>query len=167
MNDSKPGILVINVLHYTGEWMGTTEGTKYLVPFATSSRTLVEKLVEIFNRVREINDEEYETDMEILSADTIKRSPSTDAVQRRDSTPSVVDIVVSSKTITAAQAKELETRIQDPVYDNMDTYVLNYKLEALFDEYWGRYKNQIGHPSYQGTDPATTVYTQENKKDES
>lgn len=144
---NKPGILVINILHYTGEWMGTTEGAKYLIPFAASNRTLVEKLVETFNRVREVSDEAYETDMEILDADTIKEALyGCRTAQRLDS--SVVDIVVSSKTITAAQAKDLETRIQDPVYDNMDTYVLNYKIKALFDEYWGKYKNQIGHPSY-------------------
>ena len=147
MNTNKAGILVINVLHYTGEWMGTTEGTKCLVPFAASNRALVEKLVETFNRVRKVNDEEYETDMEILSADTIKEALyGCRIAQRLDS--SVVDIVVSSKTITAAQAKELETRIQDPVYDNMDTYVLNYKLEALIDEYWGTYRTQVGFPSY-------------------
>lgn len=147
MNTNKPGILVINVLHYTGEWMGTTEGTKYLVPFAASNRALVEKLAETFNKVRKVNDEEYETDMEILSADTIKEALyGCRIVQRLDS--SVVDIVVSSKTITAAQTKDLETRIQDPVYDNMDTYVLNYKLEALLDEYWGTYRTQVGFPSY-------------------
>lgn len=147
MNDHKPGILVINVLHCTGEWMGTIEGTKYLVPFAASNCILVEKLAETFNRVRKVNDEEYETDMEILSADTIKEALyGCRIAQRLDS--SVVDIVVSSKIITATQAKDLETRIQDPAYDNMDTYVLNYKLEALLDEYWGKYKNQIGHPSY-------------------
>lgn len=144
---NKPGILVINVLHYTGEWMGTTEGTKYLIPFAASNRTLIEKLAETFNRAREVSDEAYETDMEILDADTIKEALyGCRIAQRLDS--SVVDVVVSSKTITAAQAKDLETRIQDPVYDNMDTYVLNYKIEALFDEYWGKYKNRIGHPSY-------------------
>ena len=144
---NKPGILVINVLHYTGEWMGTTEGTKYLVPFAASNRTLVEKLVETFNRVRKVSDEEYDLSMEVLDADTTREALyGCRIAQRLDS--SVVDIVVSSKTITATQAKDLETRIQDPAYDNMDTYVLNYKLEALFDEYWGKYKSRIGHPSY-------------------
>jgi hypothetical protein len=147
MNNTKPGILVINVLHYTGEWMGTTEGTKYLVPFAASNRPRVEKLAETFNRVRKVNDEAYETDMEILDADTIKEALyGCRIAQQLDS--SVVDMVVSSKTITATQAKDLETRIQDPVYDNMDTYVLNYKLEALFDEYWGKYRNKVGFPSY-------------------
>lgn len=144
---NKPGILVINILHYTGEWMGITEGTKYLIPFAASNRTLIEKLAETFNTVREVNDEAYETDMEILDADTTREALyGCRTAQRIDS--SVVDIVVSSKTITATQAKDLETRIQDPAYDNMDTYVLNYKLEALFDEYWGKYKSRIGHPSY-------------------
>lgn len=144
---NKPGILVINILNYTGEWMGTTEGTKYLIPFAARNRTLIEKLAETFNTVREVNDEAYETDMEILDADTTREALyGCRTAQRLDS--SVVDIVVSSKTITAAQAKDLETRIQDPAYDNMDTYVLNYKLEALFDEYWGKYKSRIGHPSY-------------------
>lgn len=143
----KPGILVINILHYTGEWMGTTEGTKYLIPFAASNRTQVEKLTETFNTVREVNDEAYETDMEILDADTTKEALyGCRTAQRLDS--SVVDIVVSSKTITANQAKDLETRIQDPAYDNMDTYVLNRKLTALLDEYWGKYKNRIGHPCY-------------------
>lgn len=144
---NKPGILVINVLHYTGEWMGTTEGTKYLIPFAASNRVLVEKLVETFNRVRKVSDEEYDLSMEVLGADTTREALyGCRTAQRLDS--SVVDIVVSSKTITAAQTKDLETRIQDPAYDNMDTYVLNYKLEALFDEYWGKYKSRIGHPSY-------------------
>ena len=144
---NKPGILVINVLHYTGEWMGTTEGTKYLIPFAASNRVLVEKLVETFNRVREVSDEEYDLSMEVLGADTTREALyGCRTAQRLDS--SVVDIVVSSKTITAAQAKDLETRIQDPAYDNMDTYVLNRKIEALLDEYWGKYKNQIGHPCY-------------------
>jgi hypothetical protein len=132
---------------YTGEWMGTTEGTKYLIPLAASNRTLIEKLAETFNKVRKVNDEAYETDMEILDADTIKEALyGCHIAQRLDS--SAVDVVVSSKTITAAQIKDLETRIQDPAYDNMDTYVLNYKLEALFDEYWGKYKSRIGHPSY-------------------
>lgn len=144
---NKPGILVINVLHYTGEWMGTTEGTKYLVPFAASNRTLIEKLVEIFNTVRKVSDEAYDMYMEILDADTTREALyGCRMAQRLDS--SAVDIVVSSKTITAAQAKDLETRVQDPAYDNMDTYVLNYKLEALLDEYWGKYKNRIGHPCY-------------------
>lgn len=144
---NKPGMLVINILHYTGEWMGTTEGTKYLVPFAASNRALVEKLAETFNTVREVSDEEYDLSMEVLGADTTKEALyGCRTAQRIDS--SVVDIVVSSKTITATQAKDLETRIQDPAYDNMDTYVLNYKLEALFDEYWGKYKSRIGHPSY-------------------
>ena len=144
---NKPGILVINVLHYTGEWMGTTEGTKYLIPFAASNRVLVEKLVETFNRVREVSDEEYDLSVEVLGADTTREALyGCRTAQRLDS--SAVDIVVSSKTITAAQAKDLETRIQDPAYDNMETYVLNYKLEALFDEYWGKYKSRIGHPSY-------------------
>lgn len=143
----KPGILAINVLHYTGEWMGTTEGTKYLVPFAASHRTLVEKLAETFNRVREVSDEEYDLSMEVLDADTIKEALyGCRTAQRLDS--SAVDIVVSSKTITAAQAKDLETRIQDPAYDNMDNYILNRKLTALLDEYWGKYKNRIGHPCY-------------------
>lgn len=147
MNNTKPGILVINVLHYTGEWMGTTEGTKYLVPFAASNRALIEKLAETFNTAREVSDEGYDLSMDVLDADTIKEALyGCRIAQRLDS--SIVDIVVSSKTITAAQAKDLETRIQDPAYDNMDTYVLNYKLEALLDEYWGKYKNQIGHPSY-------------------
>lgn len=127
--------------------MGTTEGTKYLVPFAASNRTLIEKLVETFNRVREVSDEEYDLSMEVLDADTTREALyGCRTAQRLDS--SAVDIVVSSKTITAAQAKDLETRIQDPAYDNMDTYVLNYKLEALLDEYWGKYKNRIGHPCY-------------------
>lgn len=127
--------------------MGTTEGTKYLVPFAASNRTLIEKLVETFNRVREVSDEEYDLSMEVLDADTTREALyGCRMAQRLDS--SAVDIVVSSKTITAAQAKDLETRIQDPAYDNMDTYVLNYKLEALLDEYWGKYKNRIGHPCY-------------------
>lgn len=144
---NKPGILVINILNYTGEWMGTTEGTKYLVPFAASNRALVEKLVETFNTVWEVSDEAYETDMEILDADTTGEALyGCRIAQRLDS--SVVDIVVSSKTITAAQAKDLETRIQDPVYDNMDTYILNRKLTALLDEYWGKYKSRIGHPCY-------------------
>lgn len=144
---NKPGILVINVLHYTGEWMGTTEGTKYLVPFAASNRTLIEKLVETFNTVRKVSDEAYETDMEILDADTTREALyGCRTAQRLDS--SAVDIVVSSKTITAAQAKDLETRIQDPAYDNMDNYILNRKLTALLDEYWGKYKNRIGHPCY-------------------
>lgn len=144
---NKPGILVINILYYTGEWMGTTEGTKYLIPFAASNRTLVEKLAETFNKVRKVNDEAYEVDMEILDADTTREALyGCRMAQRLDS--SVVDIVVSSKTITAAQAKDLETRIQDPAYDNMDTYVLNYKLTDLLDEYWGKYKKRIGHPSY-------------------
>ena len=144
---NKPGILVINVLHYTGEWMGTTEGTKYLVPFAASNRTQVEKLTETFNTVREVNDEAYETDMEILDADTTREALyGCRTAQRLDS--SVVDIVVSSKTITATQAKDLETRIQNPAYDNMDNYILNRKLTALLDEYWGKYKNRIGHPCY-------------------
>ena len=144
---NKPGILVINILYYTGEWMGTTEGTKYLIPFAASNRTLIEKLAETFNTVRKVNDEAYETDMEILDADTTREALyGCRTAQRLDS--SVVDIVVSSKTITAAQAKDLETRIQDPAYDSMDTYVLNRKLTALFDEYWGKYKSRIGHPSY-------------------
>lgn len=143
----KPGILVINILNYTGEWMGTTEGTKYLIPFAASNRTQVEKLVETFNTVREVSDEEYDLSMEVLGADTTREALyGCRTAQRLDS--SVVDIVVSSKTITATQAKDLETRIQDPAYDNMDTYVLNYKLEALFDEYWGKYKSRIGCPSY-------------------
>lgn len=147
MNNTKPGILVINVLHYTGEWMGTTEGIKYLVPFAASNRALVEKLAETFNRVREVNDEAYETDMEILDADTTREALyGCRIAQRLDS--SVVDIVVSSKTISATQIKDLETRIQDPAYDKMDTYILNRKLEDLFDEYWGKYKSRIGHPSY-------------------
>lgn len=144
---NKPGILVINILNYTGEWMGTTEGTKYLVPFAASNRTLIEKLVETFNRVRKVSDEEYDLSMEVLGADTTREALyGCRIAQRLDS--SVVDIVVSSKTITAAQAKDLETRIQDPAYDKMDTYVLNYKLEALLDEYWGKHKSQIGHPCY-------------------
>lgn len=144
---NKPGILVINILNYTGEWMGTTEGTKYLVPFAASNRTQVEKLAETFNTVRKVSDEAYDMYMEILDADTTREALyGCRMAQRLDS--SAVDIVVSSKTITAAQAKDLETRIQDPAYDNMDTYVLNYKLEALFDEYWGKYKSRIGHPSY-------------------
>ena len=147
MNNTKPGILVVNNLHYTGEYFGTTEGTKYLIPFAASNRTRVEKLAETFNTARKVSDEAYEMDMELLDADTIKEALyGCYAAQRLDS--SVVDIVVSSKTITAAQIGDLETRIQDPAYDNMDTYVLNYKLEALLDEYWGKYKNQIGHPSY-------------------
>lgn len=144
---NKPGILVINVLHYIGEWMGTTEGTKYLVPFAASNRALVEKLAETFNRVRKVSDEAYDVDMEILDADTIREALyGCRIAQRLDS--SAVDIVVSSKTITAAQAKDLETRIQDPAYDNMDNYILNRKLTALLDEYWGKYKNRIGHPCY-------------------
>jgi hypothetical protein len=144
---NKPGILVINVLHYTGEWMGTTEGTKYLVPFAASNRTLIEKLVETFNTVRKVSDEAYDMYMEILDADTTREALyGCRMAQRLDS--SAVDIVVSSKTITAAQAKDLETRIQDSAYDNMDTYILNRKLEALLDEYWGKYKSQIGHPCY-------------------
>lgn len=144
---NKPGILVINILNYTGEWMGTTEGTKYLIPFAASNRTLIEKLAETFNTVRKVSDEAYDMYMEILDADTTREALyGCRMAQRLDS--SAVDIVVSSKTITAAQAKDLETRIQDPAYDNMDTYVLNYKLEALFDEYWGKYKSRIGHPSY-------------------
>lgn len=144
---NKPGILVINVLYYTGEWMGTTEGTKYLVPFAASNRTQVEKLAETFNTVREVSDEEYDLSMEVLGADTTKEALyGCRTAQRLDS--SVVDIVVSSKTITATQAKDLETRIQDPAYDNMDNYILNRKLTALLDEYWGKYKNRIGHPCY-------------------
>lgn len=144
---NKPGILVINVLHYTGEWMGTTEGTKYLVPFAASNRTLIEKLVETFNTVRKVSDEAYDMYMEILDADTTREALyGCRIAQRLDS--SAVDIVVSSKTITAAQAKDLETRIQDSAYDNMDTYVLNRKLTSLLDEYWGKYKSQIGHPCY-------------------
>lgn len=143
----KPGILVINILHYTGEWMGTTEGTKYLIPFAASNRPLIEKLAETFNTVRKVSDEAYDMYMETLDADTTREALyGCRTAQRLDS--SVVDIVVSSKTITATQAKDLENRIQDPAYDNMDTYVLNYKLEALFDEYWGKYKNRIGHPFY-------------------
>ena len=144
---NKPGILVINVLYYTGEWMGTTEGTKYLVPFAASNRTQVEKLAETFNTVREVSDEEYDLSMEVLGADTTKEALyGCRTAQRLDS--SAVDIVVSSKTITATQAKDLETRIQDPAYDNMDNYILNRKLTALLDEYWGKYKSQIGHPCY-------------------
>ena len=144
---NKPGILVINILHYTGEWMGTTEGTKYLVPFAASNRTLIEKLAETFNKVRKVSDEEYDLSMEVLDADTTREALyGCRTAQRLDS--SVVDIVVSSKTITAAQAKDLETRIQDPAYDNMDNYILNRKLTALLDEYWGKYKNRIGHPCY-------------------
>lgn len=144
---NKPGILVINILHYTGEWMGTTEGTKYLVPFAASNRTLIEKLAETFNTVRKVSDEAYDVDMEILDADTTREALyGCRTAQRLDS--SAVDIVVSSKTITAAQAKDLETRIQDPAYDNMDNYILNRKITALLDEYWGKYKNRIGHPCY-------------------
>lgn len=144
---NKPGILVINILHYTGEWMGTTEGTKYLIPFAASNRTLIEKLVETFNTVRKVSDEAYDMYMEILDADTTREALyGCRTAQRLDS--SAVDIVVSSKTITANQATELETRIQDHAYDNMDTYVLNYKLEALLDEYWGKYKSRIGHQCY-------------------
>lgn len=144
---NKPGILVINILHYTGEWMGTTEGTKYLVPFAASNRTLIEKLAETFNKVRKVSDEEYDLSMEVLDADTTREALyGCRTAQRLDS--SAVDIVVSRKTITAAQAKDLETRIQDPAYDNMDNYILNRKLTALLDEYWGKYKNQIGHPCY-------------------
>ena len=144
---NKPGILVINILHYTGEWMGTTEGTKYLVPFAASNRTLIEKLAETFNKVRKVSDEEYDLSMEVLDADTTREALyGCRTAQRLDS--SAVDIVVSSKTITAAQAKDLETRIQDPAYDNMDNYILNRKLTALLDEYWGKYKNRIGHPCY-------------------
>lgn len=127
--------------------MGITEGTKYLIPFAASNRTLIEKLAETFNKVRKVNDEAYETDMEILDADTTREALyGCRIAQRLDS--SAVDIVVSSKTITAAQAKDLETRIQDPAYDNMDNYILNRKLTALLDEYWGKYKNRIGHPCY-------------------
>lgn len=144
---NKLGILAINVLHYTGEWMGTTEGTKYLIPFAASNRILIEKLAETFNTVRKVSDEEYDLSMEVLDADTTREALyGCRTAQRLDS--SVVDIVVSSKTITANQAKDLETRIQDPAYDNIDTYVLNYKLEALLDEYWGKYKSRIGHPIY-------------------
>lgn len=144
---NKPGILVINILYYTGEWMGTTEGTKYLVPFAASNRTQVEKLAETFNTVREVSDEEYDLSMEVLGADTTKEALyGCRTAQRLDS--SVVDIVVSSKTLTATQAKDLETRIQDSAYDNMDTYILNRKLTSLLDEYWGKYKSQIGHPCY-------------------
>lgn len=147
MNNTKPGILVINVLHYTGEWMGTTEGIKYLVPFAASNRARVEKLAETFNRVREVSDEEYDLSMEILDADTTKEALyGCRTAQRLDS--SVVDIVVSTKTVSASQIKDLETRIQDPAYDKMDTYVLNRKLEYLFDEYWGKYRNKVGFPSY-------------------
>ena len=147
MNDCKPGILVVNNLNYTGEYFGTTEGTKYLIPFAASNRTRVEKLAETFNTTRKVSDEAYEMDMELLDADTIKEALyGCRIAQRLDS--SVVDIVVSSKTITAAQIRDLETRIQDPAYDNLDTYVLNYRIEALLDEYWGKYKSQIGYPSY-------------------
>ena len=147
MNDCKPGILVVNNLNYTGEYFGTTEGTKYLIPFAASNRTRVEKLAETFNTTRKVSDEAYEMDMELLDADTIKEALyGCYTAQRLDS--SVVDIVVSSKTITAAQIRDLETRIQDPAYDNLDTYVLNYRIEALLNEYWGKYKSQIGHPSY-------------------
>lgn len=145
--ENKPGILVIHVLHYTGEWLEITEGTKYLIPFATSNRALVEKLAETFNATREVNDEAYDISMEILDADTIKEALyGCRTAQRLDS--SAVDIVVSNKTISATQIEELENRIQDPVYDTLDTYVLNYKLEALFDKYWGKYKSQIGNPNY-------------------
>ena len=147
MNDCKPGILVVNNLNYTGEYFGTTEGTKYLIPFAASNRTRVEHLAETFNTTRKVSDEAYEMDMELLDADTIKEALyGCYTAQRLDS--SVVDIVVSSKTITAAQIRDLETRIQDPAYDKMDTYVLNRKLEYLFDEYWGKYRNKVGFPSY-------------------
>lgn len=37
---------------------------------------------------------------------------------------------------------------KEQAYDNMDTYVLNRKLTDLLDEYWGKYKSRIGHPSY-------------------
>lgn len=110
---NKPGILVINILHYTGEWMGTTEGTKYLIPFAASNRTLIEKLAETFNRVRKVSDEAYEVDMEILDADTTREALyGCRIAQRLDS--SAVDIVVSTKTITANQAKDLENKNPGP-----------------------------------------------------
>lgn len=132
---------------YTGEWMGTTEGTKYLILFAASNRTRVEKLAETSNTVRKVSDEAYDMYMEVLDVDTTKEALyGCRTAQRVDS--SVVDIVVSSKTVSAAQIKDLETRIQDPAYDNMDTYVLNRKIEALLDEYWGKYKSRIGCPSY-------------------
>ena len=103
--------------------------------------------METFNRVRKVSDEAYEVDMEILDADTTREALyGCRIAQILDS--SAVDIVVSSKTLTATQAKDLETRIQDSAYDNMDTYILNRKLTSLLDEYWGKYKSQIGHPCY-------------------
>lgn len=133
---NKPGILVINILRYTGEWGEVIEGIKYLIPFAASNRILVEKLAETFNKVLEVDDDFYEMNMKILSAETIQEARyGCNIAQRLDL--SLVDIVVSTKTITATQAKDLETRIQDPAYNKMSIYILNDKIESLLNEYWG------------------------------
>jgi len=147
MHNTKPGILVVNNLNYTGEYLGTTEGTKYFAPFTASNRTLVEAIVDAFNKSRGFDDEEYNLSMEIVDAESVQEALyGCRMIQRFDS--SSVDVIVSERAIPANQLKDMKIRLQLPIYDNLSPYTLQYKLDDLFNKYWGKYKNQIGYPSY-------------------
>jgi len=147
MNDHKPGILVVNTINYTGEYLGTIEGTRYFAPFMASNRNLAESIVDAFNKSRAFDDEAYNLSMETVDAESVQEALyGCRMVQRFDS--SSVDIVVADRAITAAQLRDMETNLKDPVYENLSPYTLQYKLDDLFNKYWGKYKNQIGHPSY-------------------
>lgn len=147
MNDHKPGILVVNTINYTGEYLGTMEGTRYFTPFTASNRTLVESIVDAFNKSRAFDDEAYNLSMEIVDAESVQEALyGCRMVQRFDS--SSVDIVVSEWAIPAAQLRDMKIRLQLPIYDTLTPYTLQYKLDDLFNKYWGKYRTQVGFPSY-------------------
>lgn len=147
MNDHKPGILVVNTINYTGEYLGTIEGTRYFAPFMASNRNLAESIVDAFNKSRAFDDEAYNLSMEIVDADSVQEALyGCRMVQRFDS--SSVDIVVSEWAIPAAQLRDMKIRLQLPIYDTLTPYTLQYKLDDLFNKYWGKYRTQVGFPSY-------------------
>lgn len=147
MNDHKPGILVVNTINYTGEYLGTIEGTRYFAPFTASNRTLVESIVDAFNKSRAFDDEAYNLSMETVDAESVQEALyGCRMVQRFDS--SSVDIIVSEWAIPANQLKDMKIRLQLPIYDNLSPYTLQYKLDDLFNKYWGTYRTQVGFPSY-------------------
>ena len=120
------GILVLDLIEYTGEYANVVEGAQYLFPFRGQNRTKVEDLVQFFN-------DKYGggSEYDLTKASIIEASSVREAVYACEVTESLNYSYVKIHSFKSAFNSNLLKRLQT-IFEIADIDNLENKLSSLW-----------------------------------
>lgn len=120
------GLLVLNLIYYTGEYANVVEGTQYLFPFSGHNSAKVESIVQLFNDKYGGGSEYDLTRAKIIEAGSVR-----EAVYACDVTERLNYSYVKIRSFKYAFNANLLERLQ-AIFEIADIDILENKLSSLW-----------------------------------